>query len=325
MRTPPDSTIPHQSIENREQLPHARHQSHLLRFAGGKEPLVELLDGGIVAASDQSSHVEGRPHRSPATPHLPLAAALPGITVEGSDPHQGTKALVGELAQFGQLGEQSARKHRTDAGNTPEKGLVLLEGDAPLDGFIEIAVGAGEFFLEPSHVCSDALLERLGSHLETVVLGDEHREDLSSPGEYVLQELGFLVRDYARCGLDCGGEAGEDEGINSVGLGKATDGLGELVPSLAGIDHGHGDSASGDGGGGQALISSGGFQDDQRWSDPFEPGEQLIDTLLVVGEEARIGPRATSRRRGASWRHRCPHGPLVVWWDSLCGFSLPFM
>jgi len=141
----------------------------------------------------------------------------------------------------------------------------------------------------------------------------------------VLQELGFLVRDYARCGLDCGGEAGEDEGINSVGLGKATDGLGELVPSLAGIDHGHGDSASGDGGGGQALISSGGFQDDQRWSDPFEPGEQLIDTLLVVGEEARIGPRATSRRRGASWRHRCPHGPLVVWWDSLCGFSLPFM
>ena len=47
MRIPPISTIPHQSVEDRKQLPHARHQGNLLRLARAQEPLVELLDVGL--------------------------------------------------------------------------------------------------------------------------------------------------------------------------------------------------------------------------------------------------------------------------------------
>jgi hypothetical protein len=53
MRAPPSSTIPHRSIEDREQLPRARNQSHLLGLASRQESLIELLDGGVVAGGDQ--------------------------------------------------------------------------------------------------------------------------------------------------------------------------------------------------------------------------------------------------------------------------------
>jgi hypothetical protein len=108
MRTPPNGAITHQSVEDREQLPHARHQGHLLGLAGGHEPLVEPLDGGVVARGDQSTHVKGGSDRGSAAPHLLLAAPLAGVPVEGSYSYQGAQALVGEFSKFGQLGEQRA-------------------------------------------------------------------------------------------------------------------------------------------------------------------------------------------------------------------------
>ncbi len=127
MRTPPNSAIPHQGVEDREQLPHARHQRYLLRLAGGEQPLVELLDGGVVAGGDQGTHVEGDSNRGSAAPHLALTTPLAGIPVEGGDSHQSREALVGELAQFGQFGEQRPRQDRADTGNALEERLVLLE------------------------------------------------------------------------------------------------------------------------------------------------------------------------------------------------------
>ena len=59
MRTPPNSSIPHHSVEDREQLPHARHQRHLLGLACREQPLVELLDDGVVAGGDEGAHVQG--------------------------------------------------------------------------------------------------------------------------------------------------------------------------------------------------------------------------------------------------------------------------
>ena len=95
----PRGTIPDHRVEDREQLPHARHQCHLLGLTRLKQPLVELCDERVVAGGDQSSLVEGHPHRCPLAPHLPLTLSLAGIVVEGSDPHQGTQALVGDGPQ----------------------------------------------------------------------------------------------------------------------------------------------------------------------------------------------------------------------------------
>src|SRR5215218_9971315 len=303
MRAPPDSTISHQSVENREQLPHARHQSHLLGLARREEAFIELPNDRVVSGGDQSPHVEGGPHRSPASPYLPLAASVAGVTVEGGDANQRAQSLVGERPELGQLCKQSAGQDRTDAGNALEKGLVLLEGGACLDGLVEVAVGAGELLLEPLDVRSDTLLERLGSHLQTIVLGGEHREDLASSGEYVLQELGFLVGDDARGGSDSGGEAGEDEGVYLVGFGEPPRGLGE-VASLAGIDDGHGDPGGRDGGGGETLVATGGLQDDQLGTRHLKIREEFIYAFLIVGEPEGL---AVGR---VCWQKAHVEGPL---------------
>ena len=128
-----------------------------------------------------------------------------------------------------------------------------------------------------------ALLKRLGGDLEAVVLGDEHREDLAPPGEDRLQSGGFLVGDDARRRIHGTGEAGEDEGVYSVGFGESADGLGE-VAGLARVDDCDGDSGGRDGGGGQTLVAAGGLEDDQFGGRVFEAREQLVDALLVVGE-----------------------------------------
>jgi hypothetical protein len=101
--------------------------------------------------------------------------------------------------------------------------------------------------------------------------------------------LGFLVGDDARRRTYGGGEASEDEGVYSVGLGEPADGLGELVASLARVHDGHRDPGRSDGGCGQTLVASGGLQDDQLLGAyPLETTEEFVDALLVVGEHKAL-------------------------------------
>ena len=306
MRTPPISAIPHQGVEDGEQLPHARHQSNLLGFAGRKQPLVKLLDGGIVAGGDQGAHVEGRPHRSPSSPHLSLTTSLPGVPVEGSHSHEGAQTLVGELSQLGQLGQKSASQDRTDSGNALEQCLILLESGAGVDGPVEVGVGAGELLFEPLDMCPDSLLECRRGDLKAVVLGDEHRENLASSGEKSLQKLGFLIGNDAWRRLHGASEAGQDEGVDLVGLGEPADSLGEIL-SLAGVYDRHRDSGGDDGGGRKTLVATGGFQDDQFGACSLETAEEFIDALLIVGD--REGLRVECLR-GFARQEAYVEGPL---------------
>lgn len=69
MRTPPGNTLSEHRVEDGEQFPHASHQRHLLGLSSIYEPLVKLLDGGIVSGCYQSRHVECFPDPGSATPH----------------------------------------------------------------------------------------------------------------------------------------------------------------------------------------------------------------------------------------------------------------
>src|SRR4051794_15067169 len=91
MRTPPQSTVSHYGVEDKEQLPHARHQGYLLGLARGQETLVKLLYLWVVAAGDQRSHVEGFSNPGPATPHGAPASESTGVTVERCHAYQGRK------------------------------------------------------------------------------------------------------------------------------------------------------------------------------------------------------------------------------------------
>ncbi len=97
MSRAPRETIPHHSVEDRQQLPHAPHQRHrLLGLARRQEAAVELFEDWVVAGGDEGAHIQSRSDRCPPAPHLPLATQrTTGVTVEGDDPHQSRKAFGG--------------------------------------------------------------------------------------------------------------------------------------------------------------------------------------------------------------------------------------
>ena len=74
-------------VEDREQLAHAGHQSHLLRFAGRNQTLVEFLYDWAAAGGDQSAHVQRSSDVRPPSPHATMAAQGARIAVEWSDSH----------------------------------------------------------------------------------------------------------------------------------------------------------------------------------------------------------------------------------------------
>src|SRR3954453_3228014 len=142
MRTPPGSTVSHHGVEDHQQLPHARHQRHLLLgLACLNESFVELLDGGIEVRGDQGSHVECFSNSCPAAPYGASASQSARVAVKRSDPYDEGRELSGRKgAELGQLRQERPAKHGAHSGNAPEKSFVRLEGGAALDGLVEVAI-----------------------------------------------------------------------------------------------------------------------------------------------------------------------------------------
>src|ERR687894_399755 len=310
MRTPPNSAIPHQSVEDREQLPHARPQRHLLGLARLKQPPVELLEDRIVASGDQRTHVEGRPNRRSPAPNLPLAAPRAGVAVEGGNAYQGREALGGERSQLRELGQERPGQDRPHPGDAAEQPLVAAPNLAVCDRLLEFAVGADELPLKPIHVGGYALGDRLGGHLEAVLLCHEHLQDLPPPGEDGLQSAHLFVGEDAGLRTHGGGEASQDLRVDLVGLGQAPGGLGE-VSGLAGVDDRdrNPSGASGDGGGRGALVAAGGFQDYQLGPGLLQAADELVDALWVVGDAEGLAPREQ-----ANVQTPLGHVDAGVWW-----------
>jgi hypothetical protein len=74
VRRPPRGTVFEDSVEDREQLAHAGHQSHLLRFAGRNQTLVEFLYDWAAAGGDQGARVQCHSDLGPPSPHATTAA-----------------------------------------------------------------------------------------------------------------------------------------------------------------------------------------------------------------------------------------------------------
>src|SRR5829696_116350 len=285
MRTPPGSALSHHRVEDHQELPHTRNQSHLLGLAGRHQPFVELPDGGIEARSDQGSHVECLPNPRPAAPYGAPASQGAGVPVERSDPNEGRELPGRKRAELGQLRKERPAKHRTYSGNTPQESLVRLEGRAVFDDLIEIPVGASELFFEPPYVGLDASADGLGgARPEAVFLSGQHADDLPSSGENLPKLPGFGVGDGSGRGADGLRKASKNESIQSVGLGQLAGGFGE-VACLARVDHEEGHSRGGQGGGYGTLEACCGLQDHQSLRDLGELAEKLLDPGLVVGSD----------------------------------------
>ena len=104
----PRGAVFEDGVEDREQLAHAGHQCHLLRFAGRLESLVEFLHYRVAARGDQGAHIQRPSDLGSTSPHATMAAQSARVAVERSDPNQGGYSLVRERAQLGHSGQQRA-------------------------------------------------------------------------------------------------------------------------------------------------------------------------------------------------------------------------
>jgi hypothetical protein len=116
MRTPPGSALSHHRIEDHQQLPHAPNQRNLLGLAGLNESLVELLDGGIEARSDQGSHLEHFSNPGPVPPQtLRRPLKVPESRLRGATPTRAESSLGEREPSSG----NSARRVLQSTGPTP--------------------------------------------------------------------------------------------------------------------------------------------------------------------------------------------------------------
>src|SRR5215212_6851702 len=82
VRNPPRSTVFEDGVEDREQLAHAGHQSHLLRFAGRYKTLVEFLYDRVAARGYQGAHVQRRSDLGPPSPRSDGRVGCPSRGLE---------------------------------------------------------------------------------------------------------------------------------------------------------------------------------------------------------------------------------------------------
>ncbi len=99
---------------------------------------------------------------------------------------------MGEVAELGELGDQSARQVGPDAWDALEE--IPLGGPerAVVDTGVEILIDIMELSFEPTDVLLDAFLDGLEGKAEAVLLCGDHVDDLASPCDDSTEGAGFL-------------------------------------------------------------------------------------------------------------------------------------
>ena len=108
----------------------------------------------------------------------------------------------------------------------------------------------------------------------------------ASSGQQIGQGGTFRIGDGPEGGIDLLAKAGDDLGINGIGLGENAQSPCE-VADLSGIHHDHGQACEGQGGHEQTLVSAGGFEHDQSWGKRLQKGDETGVSLGIVGHAGR--------------------------------------
>jgi hypothetical protein len=150
----PRNAVPHHSVEDRKQLPHARHQCHLLGLARLKQPLVELPDDGVVAGGEQGAHMYRAALTGALPPHTSrLPRKAPESRSNGATPTRAQSRLRGSVPSSGRARRGACGPRPVLLrGHAAEQFLVGAEGLAFPYRFVELPVYAAELLLQPPHV-----------------------------------------------------------------------------------------------------------------------------------------------------------------------------
>jgi len=227
-----------------------------------------------------------------------VASALVGAAVLGigCDADQGGDLAAVELAQLGQFGQQHRGGGAADAGHLAEALVLLLEGrvvlQQPGDGLFDLlALPAQQAQALGDQPAQQGLLVA---------------EGLVADGLDFLDQVGACAAELAQLFLLGGGrrggpgleglaEAAEQLGVDGVGFGQQTCGLGELADPC-GLDDRDGDGCGVEGAQDGLFVASGGLADDLQGlacglKEPDQPAQacgavgQGVETTLQVQQQ----------------------------------------
>lgn len=106
LHLPPRSPMFQHHIENRQQLPQARRERDLLRFARSLQTLIEGANHRIESGGEDGAHIENGADLCASAPHGASSSERAAIAIEWRDTHEGGDLLVRQCAQFRKTGNR---------------------------------------------------------------------------------------------------------------------------------------------------------------------------------------------------------------------------
>jgi hypothetical protein len=285
-------------VEDDQELAHAGGDHDFERFAGIFEALGESANDRVAAFGGEGRHIECATDRSATAPNGTLALEASAVMIEGSQSDERTDLFAVELSELRQIGEEgrggrgpNTRSAAEDLGLAAPVVVGIKKGQDvllhPLNVFIEAV----------DHVLNILADGTRGAGFEAIRLGGPHVDKLSTAGDELL-EFDLFFRCFCDgTGPDMLAEAGDDRGIEAVGLGEDSEAA-RKITNLTRVDDGHemtdidelDDQAS--------LIPTGGLDDDEAGSRGRELTAQLVQAAPVIDKRERVSLRQQTHIEG---------------------------
>jgi hypothetical protein len=139
-----------------------------------------------------------------------------------------------------------------------------------------------DLFIQLFDQVTDVLTNDLGNdRLQTILLGRAKFDELPATRDQLAQFGLFFRADFHGPRIGMLAEAGDDAGVQSIGLGQNAQAAGE-VSDLAGIDHGHPVSGRYKRADQAVLVAARGFDYDQTTARVRQSSEQLPEARGAI-------------------------------------------
>ena len=191
------------------------------------------------------------------------AAHLSGIAIDRGNAYKSGYAAAVELAEFGQIGDQSARGDLSDAWHRCQEIIGGAPDRRALHGVVDVAIQFGKLGFKGLQRSLDRALDaRIAYLTKPVGLHADHFHHLTATGDQFSKRLAIGIGDRTWFGTNAFGEQGNDPSIESIGFGESPGSTGE-IPDLAWIDHGEWQAGAGQSCGHGDFKSARGLEYDQ--------------------------------------------------------------
>jgi hypothetical protein len=210
--------------------------------------------------------------------------------MEGSDAHEGGKALAASRAQLGEGEHQRPGTHRPNAWDAPGQSLALAPDGVRPERRVQIVIQSRHVLIEPGHMRHEVGPQARRGVCETVLLGRPHGDALPPPRQESTPLFGLRVRQRAQRGPHSLSQMGHGTGIKGSSFGSLPGRL-RNVPDLAGIDH-----HEGQGGRSQCrdhgpMGATRGFAHAQRGLHGLEPTDKGSNPGRIVRDRPAFARR----------------------------------